>query len=282
MHRPAAGAAARAGITGPARGDVEGAAIDDSVDDAVPFVREELASKSLYFSIEDVQSRMQLRHPEALDLSYTRTMMGFLMFAPAPRRIAMVGLGGGSLAKFCFRHLPRARIDVVEINPKVIALRDEFRIPPDGERFRVIQADAAAYMADCDTRYDVVLLDGFGPHGLPRRLGAQRYFDDCVDALEAGGVLVQNLHSAARDCAACIDRIERSLGGSVLVVPDGRRVNSIVFGRKGGPLAGSSGAPPAWPKGLDKQAGEQLADAFERMTTALAAPARREVVDAGR
>jgi hypothetical protein len=27
-----------------------------------------------------------------------------------------IGLGGGSLAKFCYRHLPNSRITVVEIN----------------------------------------------------------------------------------------------------------------------------------------------------------------------
>src|SRR5512132_3183095 len=78
----------------------------------VPFVRKGLTSQSLYFSIEEVQSRMQLQHPDALDLRYTRTMMGFLRFLPAPRAIAMIGLGGGSLAKFCHRYLPKARIDV--------------------------------------------------------------------------------------------------------------------------------------------------------------------------
>ena len=57
-------------------------------------------------------------------------MMGFLLFIPSPARILMVGLGGGSLAKFCFRHLPDAAIDVVEINPHVIALRDDSGFRP--------------------------------------------------------------------------------------------------------------------------------------------------------
>ena len=188
----------------------------------LPFVREELASKSLYFSLEDVQSRMQLQRPDALDLAYTRTMMGFLLFAPAPARILMVGLGGGSLAKFCFRHLPHTAIDVVEVNPHVIALRDEFRVPPDGPRFHVIEADGATFMETTAHRYDVVLLDAFGPQGLPAALGRQRFYDDCADTLLPGGVLVANLHSAAADCAACAGRIGRSFEGQALVVEDRR------------------------------------------------------------
>jgi len=64
-----------------------------------PFVYEDLTTKALHFSISEIQSRMDVRNPYALDLEYTQTMMGFLLFLPEPRRIAMIGLGGGSLAK---------------------------------------------------------------------------------------------------------------------------------------------------------------------------------------
>ena len=111
---------------------------------AVPFVRKGLTSQSLYFSIEEVQSRMQLQHPDALDLRYTRTMMGFLRFLPAPEAIAMIGLGGGSLAKFCHRHLPKARIDVAELNPHVIALRDAFGSPRTAGAFASSRPTARA------------------------------------------------------------------------------------------------------------------------------------------
>lgn len=241
---------------------------------AVPFVRVGLTSKSLYFSIEEVQSRMQLRDPDALDLRYTRTMMGFLLFAPAPKDIAMIGLGGGSLAKFCLRYLPRIRVEVVEVNPKVVALRADFRVPPDGDRFRVITGDGAQFMRDATRRYDVVLLDAFGPQGLPRQLSTQRFYDDCLDALEPGGVLVSNFHSAASDFDACVRRIERSFNEAPLVVQDREAGNSIVFARKGGPLGGPRTAPVTCPKGLEEGAWAQLRGAFERIGSALAARGR--------
>jgi spermidine synthase len=235
---------------------------------AVPFVREALTSKTLHFSLEEVQSRMRIGHPDALDLRYTRTMMGFLLFGPLPRDIAMVGLGGGSLAKFCHRHLPHARLDVVEVNPRVIALRDEFQVPPDGKRFRVIEADAAAFMRDTERRYDVLLLDAFGPGGLPRHLSTQRYYDDCADVLKPGGLLVANLHSAARDFDVCVDRIARSCGGGALLVEESDARNTIVFARRHGELL----VRPlrdrrALADTLGKAAWSQLGAAFERIAT---------------
>src|SRR5262249_337568 len=111
----------------------------ESLQHVKPFIYESLSSKALHFSIGEIQSRMQLSDPDALNLEYTGTMMGFLMFNPDPASIAMIGLGGGSLAKFCHRYLPRATLQVVEINPHVIAMRDEFHVPRDGAHFRVIR-----------------------------------------------------------------------------------------------------------------------------------------------
>ncbi|WZB62866.1 hypothetical protein WJ970_06090 [Achromobacter xylosoxidans] len=115
-------------------------AIPDS--ESRPFVRDVGDRRSLHFSEQVIQSSMSLLNPDALELEYTRMMMGFVLFNPAPDRIVMVGLGGGSLAKFCHRHLPRSQVEALEINPAVIALRGDFMVPPDDERFRVIACDA--------------------------------------------------------------------------------------------------------------------------------------------
>jgi spermidine synthase len=241
----------------------------DEVRDAEPYIREDLASRSLYFSLEDVQSRMRLREPDVLDLRYTRTMMGFLLLHPQPRSILMVGLGGGSLAKFCRRHLPAARIEVVEVNARVIGFREAFRVPKDDERFRVVEAEASEYMARASRRHDVILLDAFGARGLPKQLSTQRFYDDCLDTLEPGGVLVVNLHTAAPDCALCIERLERTFGGEALPVPDEEGVNTIVFARKGERLIGTAPSTTR-PKHLDTVGWSQVNGAFGRIAAALA------------
>ncbi len=99
---------------------------------------------------------MRLDDPHALIALYTRKMMAFLLFLPAPRQVLMIGLGGGSLAKFCHRHLPCSRISVVEISAEVIALRDQFMVPADDERFEIIHDDGARFIANSGMRPDVV------------------------------------------------------------------------------------------------------------------------------
>lgn len=234
-----------------------------------PFVYETLDSKALHFSICEIQSRMRLDCPHALDLAYTRTMMAFLLFMPQPERLAMIGLGGGSLVKFCHRHLPGTRIEVVEINPHVIALRDQFRVPPDDARLRVLRGDGADYVRQGRGCLDVLLVDGFDHEGQPEALCSQAFYDDCRDSLGADGMLVVNLHTAHPEFALHVARIEQAFGGQVLLVGDSDCSNTIAF-------AGSRLAPGAARPGLlrrpgplDRAAWGELMPAFARVADAL-------------
>jgi spermidine synthase len=226
-----------------------------------PFVREELDAQSMHFSDSAIQSRMQLRQPDALVLDYTRTMMGFLMFEPAPERVAMIGLGGGSIAKFCRRHLPDTALTAVEINPHVIALRERFQVPPDGPRFQVLQDDGAHFVATTQERFDVLLIDAFDADGLPESLATRRFYDDCHDVLQPGGLLVANLHASHPHVPVYLDRLGAALGGPLLRVDDRDGTNSVVFARRRGQALRPAArhAPPF----------ADLRDAFSRIAQAL-------------
>jgi len=234
-----------------------------------PYVFEGRGAKALHFSINEVQSRMRLDDPDGLDLAYTRTMMGFLLFMPEPRRIGMVGLGGGSLAKFCHRHLPGAHITVAEINPHVIALRGDFGVPPDSARFAVLLADGARYVRGLVPAPDVLLVDGFDYHGLPDSLGSQRFYDDCNASLADGGWLVQNLHLGDRRYQVLLDRLRRSFDDAVLVVDDADGCNSIVFANKGATLRQYKPGIVRPPSGLEPAAAALLLAAFSAVAGAL-------------
>ncbi|MCX7174551.1 MAG: spermidine synthase [Proteobacteria bacterium] len=164
---------------------------------AKPFVIDDARKRSLHFSLAHVQSAMRIEDPFALELAYTRKMMSFLLFLPDPKRILIIGLGGGSLAKYCHRHLPQTRITNVEINRDVIAFRDLFEIPPDDRRFRVVHADAVAYLSNDPANgaepADTILLDGYDHHGITPGFYDKDFYLDLRRHLTEEGVLVANL-----------------------------------------------------------------------------------------
>jgi len=180
-----------------------------------------------------LQSRMSLLNPHALDLDYTRLMTGFLLFNAAPRRMLMIGLGGGSLPKFCHRYLPDTSIDVVEIDPEVIALRDTFHVPPDDARFRVILADGKPYLRARPEPVDVLLLDAYDGKGMPAALCELAFFQDCHAALLPEGMLVVNLHLESASYPVCLEHLREVFGTALLEVIDDDMTNSIVFAGKG-------------------------------------------------
>lgn len=233
-----------------------------------PFIEDTGRTRALHFAKDEVQSRMDVRDPYALYLSYTRLMMGFLLFVPAPTELAMIGLGGGSLAKFCHRHLPRTRITVVEINPHVIALRETFRVPPDDARFTVLEADGARFLRETELRFDVLLVDAYDETGLPKALATQRFYDDCRAALSDDGMLVVNLHAGHRHHAVHVARICRSFDDAVLLVDDPTRDNRIVFADAGRPPRALRLGPLRRPVPLDDAAWRPLQAAFARVLSA--------------
>lgn len=158
-----------------------------------PFLIEHDDLLTLYFSLGLVQSTMRLSQPDLLDLSYTRKMMAFLLFYPRPKGILLLGLGGGSLAKFCYRHLPRTDITAVEINPHVVAFRQAFRIPEDDARFRIHCADAAEFIQTYSVRTDVILVDAFDGIGIAPELSNPAFYAEAHERLSANGILVMNL-----------------------------------------------------------------------------------------
>jgi spermidine synthase len=171
--------------------------------------------RSLHFNAGVVQSSMRLSEPFELDLSYTRAMMGFQLFNTMPHDILLVGLGGGSLSKYCYRRFSQARVTTLEINPDVIALRDQFLIPADDDRFRIVQANACDYIARDDIQADIILVDGYDAAGLPACLCSEPFYAHCWKALATNGVLVVNLWGGEPNRTVYLDRLKRIFDGRV-------------------------------------------------------------------
>jgi spermidine synthase len=204
------------------------------LNDGRPFVLETQHAVSLHFDHFGTQSFMSLRDPVRLALGYTRVMMGFLLLQAEPAHICMLGLGGGSLAKYCYRHLPGTTLDAVEINPDVIALRDVFRIPADDARFHVVCADGADHLERADVRTDVILHDAFVADGRRGRCTGGTFLDMCRARLSESGVLAINFMDDDPALPEHLEQLRSVFGSSYALVPCGDDNNFVAFAWKEG------------------------------------------------
>jgi spermidine synthase len=200
-----------------------------------PYIFETLFERRLHFTNEATQSAMLFSDPDALISQYTRKMMAFLLFNPNPQRIVMIGLGGGSLAKFCYRHLPRTHITVVEISEDVIALRDEFCVPADDDRFRVVHDDGARYLAGLEQQVDVLLVDAFDADGIALSLANSDFYSGAARRLTKNGMLVMNYWGPCERYIENLAPARAAFGDSLLLVPVAGDANVLLFAFKEAP-----------------------------------------------
>ena len=183
----------------------------------------------LHLGSETIQSAMRLARPNDLELSYTRCMLAFLLFVPPPRHVVMIGLGGGSLAKFIHVRMPHSRVTAVEINPQVIAAaRQFFGLPETTERLTVEVGDGAAFVQSLAGAADVLLVDGYGTDVGAPELATAAFYEDCERALSDNGVLVTNLFTGRPGLDAHLRLLERAFPGRLLHLTDEQRGNLIV------------------------------------------------------
>jgi spermidine synthase len=162
--------------------------------------------RALHFSSEPKQSAMDLADPVRLVLSYTRAMLAPLLLAPTPRRVLLVGLGGGSLAKFLLHHYPDLQVDVVELREQVVAVaRDWFGLPVL-PRLNITVDDAGSFVRAATGSYDLILIDAFDRRGIAYSVCGVGFFGALRERLAPGGLLAINLW--ARDVVGLEDMVD--------------------------------------------------------------------------
>ncbi len=151
--------------------------------------------------VEAVESQVDLRRPFELLVPYTQTMFVSYLFQPQPERVLLVGLGGGAMVHFLRHYDPKVQIDVVEIDPTVVKIAQEYFGIRPGEGLNIVTADGYEYLGRTEMRYDVIYLDAFlkpsaetDETGLPLRLKTVRFYRMVQEKLRPGGVVVLNLN----------------------------------------------------------------------------------------
>lgn len=147
------------------------------------------------------QSCQSLREPDRLVFNYTRMMMGALYLDPAPRRILVVGLGGGTLPTALNRLLPGADIDIVEVDAAVTRVAERFFGFRRGPKLRVHEEDGRVFVKRAlkkGERYDLVMLDAFDHEYIPEHLLTREFLQEVKGLLGDGGVVAANTFSSSR------------------------------------------------------------------------------------
>lgn len=157
-------------------------------------VTEERGLRTLWFEKGGArQTVVKTGDPAHLELPYARTAFAGLALCTGPRRVLVVGLGGGTLPMFLHHYYPAAQIDAVDINPDVVKVAREFFGFRDDDRMRAHVADGRAFIERTTEPYDLIFLDAFGADSVPPSLTTREFLAAVRRAVRPDGVVVGNV-----------------------------------------------------------------------------------------
>ncbi len=153
--------------------------------------------RSLHFGTSPKQSALSLQNPNRPELAYVRAMLSALLFVDDPASVLLIGLGGGSLARFFLEQFPDCRVDAVERRASVVEIAHAyFGLPRHGRLgIRIGEADhlvetQAQHQAGA---YDLILIDAYDHLGMDSSVNSLDFLSACVELLHPQGVLDFNL-----------------------------------------------------------------------------------------
>ncbi len=153
--------------------------------------------RSLYFASRHLQSSMSLSRPQQLLLSYTRYMLLGLPILDTPEDILIIGIGAGSLIRFCHHHFPACRIDAVDCSSRVIDLARGYFQLPENEQVRIHCREGHVFLRELpqESCFDLILVDAFDHQGMSETVYTDPFFESCSTVLKGHGILSCNLWS---------------------------------------------------------------------------------------
>lgn len=197
--------------------------------------------RRLYFERDGaVQSAIKPGAPLELELAYSRAAMLALALVPQPRRVLIVGLGGGAMPMFLRALFPTLEIEVVDIDPKVIEVARRYFGFREDAHLKAFVADGRAFVEKSRGGWDLVFLDAYGKGSIPRHLATYEFLRQVRGKLADGGLVAGNVWEPEwNPLYASMVRTYAEAFSSLCVVNIPGVGNRIFFAERAVPSAGA-------------------------------------------
>jgi spermidine synthase len=183
-----------------------------------------------------IQGTMTIKSPFKIELEYVQRMMAWLLFVPGTlikdRQALQLGLGSAAITKCCYKILGM-HTAAIEINPKVINIcRQWFKLPPDNNRLKIIEADAAKEIKSTHwlAKVDALAVDLYDHEAAAPVMDSPEFYQDCRTLLTDEGIMTVNLFGRDNSYKASLEKIKQAFGADcVWAFSPTREGNTVVM-----------------------------------------------------
>nr|WP_207160825.1 spermidine synthase [Rhodoferax fermentans] len=192
--------------------------------------------RHLHLGSEWIQGSMYLEDSIGLVHEYVQRMMAWLLFVDpetvTDRQAMQLGLGAGSLTKFCAKEL-RISTTAIELNPQVLALcRNAFKLPADSPTMRVVLADAAQEILNPKWwgTVDALQVDLYDREAAAPVLDSLPFYNHCRRLLTPEGCMTVNLFGRASSFERSVEKMSAAFGkDAIWAFKPTREGNTVVL-----------------------------------------------------
>ena len=159
-------------------------------------VRDEGSLRCLSFGSKINQACRFLDTETYLSQKYSKTMISALALHPLPRKILLIGLGGGVMPSAIRVLYPEAHLEIVELDPAVAKVATRFFGWVESEREKLTIGDGRVFVKRAiqrKDRFDVVFVDAFDAESIPFHLTTREFATELLRLSGSEGLVVVNL-----------------------------------------------------------------------------------------
>ncbi|WP_159817343.1 spermidine synthase [Colwellia sp. 20A7] len=152
-------------------------------------------------STQTQQSCFLKSKPDHLVFNYTKLLMASLLFNTQPKRILIVGLGGGTMSNTLAQLYPQSEIDNIEIDPAVIKVARDYFGFVENDKINTYAQDGRIFIKRALLKkesYDWIILDAFNGDYIPEHLMTKEFLQEAKALLSDNGILSSNTFSLSK------------------------------------------------------------------------------------
>ncbi|MBE7216666.1 methyltransferase [Shewanella benthica] len=167
--------------------------LHESQDELGPLiVLDDKYMRVLSFGDNDEQSKLLKSEPHIPQHTYIQAMLLVLLFIK-PKRVIILGLGGGGLIHALRRFDTGIKVTAVELRAQVIELARRYFQLPIGKKLSIIHQDANLFLEQGDhKKADVIFADIYGADGVDENQLSETFIANAAALIKTDGYLVLN------------------------------------------------------------------------------------------
>jgi predicted membrane-bound spermidine synthase len=217
------------------------------------------------------ESVTNLLDPDDLPLRYAQVMTVAVIYPTEPRKILMIGLGGGSISTYIGRFMPDVAIDTIEIDRRVIETAKKYFGLRESARMRYLDGDGRVFLNRSKDFYDLIIVDAYHGGYVPFHLLTREFYTLVKSRLAPGGAAAFNVHDGTKLYASTvktlaevfptIDIYPSGMGEVAVVVTPDAEFDKEALGSRAAALQERNNLRFPLPQLLSRRMGKPIAEA---------------------